>query len=395
MKILMITPYVPYPPASGGQIRTLNLLKHLHKKHYVTLVALSKNKKDLEYIESLQEYCDEVHICERPAKPWQFKNIISWFLSTKPFLVVRNYSPQARKKIEDLLQHDDYDVIHCETFYVMQHVPPTDIPILLVEQTIELEVYKHFVDAKPWWLRSLLNLDIMKLRYWEAAYWRKAQLVATVSEDDRQRVMQIEPRIDPIVVPNGAGEDMVMDALPHKALTKPTLLFQGNFSWLQNSEAAQYLIDRIVPSLIEKHPNMRLRIAGQHANKIAPHQHVEIVEIANDDIETVRNLYLESTIFLAPIFGPGGTRLKILAAMASGLPVVSTTTGVSGLEVVANTHVLLANTPEEFVSQVTRLLDDPTLYEHIRKEAFALIHEKYNWSSISRELEVAYTRVNQ
>jgi glycosyltransferase involved in cell wall biosynthesis len=298
----MITPYVPYPPASGGQIRTLNLLKHLHKTHYVTLVALSKNPHDQTYIDNLREFCDEVHICERPAKPWQIKNILKWIVSTKPFLVVRNYSPQARRTVEELLNNDEYDVIHCETFYVMPHVPATDVPILLVEQTIELEVYKHFVDSRPFWMRPFLNIDIAKLRYWEAFYWRKAELVATVSEEDKQRVTFLEPSIIPIIVPNGAGADMLIEKLPTKTTKDPVLLFQGNFSWLQNIEAALYLINNIVPELIKTYPNMTLKIAGQQASKVPAHPNVQIIEIANDDVKTVKDLYLSSTLFFSSYF---------------------------------------------------------------------------------------------
>ncbi len=391
MKILMITPYVPYPPASGGQIRTLNLLKHLHKHHYVALIALSKNDKDLEYIPKLKEFCDEVYICKRPEKPWQVKNILKWLVSTKPFLVVRNYSSDARKTIEELLAYETFDVIHCETFYVMPHIPEkTSTPTLLVDQTIELEVYKHFVDAQPWFMRPFLNIDIAKLRYWEPEYWKRASLVATVSQQDKQAVKTIAPSIKPVVIPNGAGEDMIIDSLPQKGADGQTLLFQGNFSWLQNVEAAHYLIENIVPPLVKKHPHVKLLIAGQRASIIKSHKHVEVIEIANEDIELVKKLYRTSSIFLAPIFGPGGTRLKILAAMASGLPIVSTSTGIQGLDVFHEKHVLIANDPQEFVRQISRLMEDRMLYQRLRKASFDLIHKTYNWSSISRQLEESY-----
>jgi len=395
MKILMITPYVPYPPASGGQIRTLNLLKYLHKKHYVVLVALSKNSSDNVFFTNLKEYCDEVYICRRPEKPWQIKNILRWLISSKPFLVVRNYSHEAAEAISELLKNDTFDVIHCETFYVMPHIPKTNTPTFLVDQTIELEVYKHYVDSQPWFIRPFLNIDIAKLRFWEPEYWKRASLVATVSEQDQQMVKAIAPNINPIVVPNGAGEDIRLKTLPKKKLNHPILLFQGNFSWLQNVEAAKYLIDKIVPPLLQKHPNITLKIAGQKASVIQKAPGVEIVEIENQDIETVKKLYRTSSLFLAPIFGPGGTRLKILAAMASGLPIVSTSTGVQGLDVVGGKHVLLANNPDEFITQISLLLKDNTLYQKLRKESFELINKTYNWESIAKKLEVAYRTLDK
>lgn len=395
MKVLMVTPYVPYPPASGGQIRTYNLLKYLSKKHQITLVALSKDDRDSKYVPALKKYCREIYICKKPEKPWQLKNILKSGFSTQPFLIVRNYSTEARETITNLLKKETFDVIHTETFYVMPHVPATRTPIVLVEQTVEFQVYKHFVDSLPLILRPALYIDIAKLRYWEAYYWRKASLMATVSEADRSIVKQQENDLDPIVVPNGAGEDMIMEQLPAKKSDKQELLFQGNFSWLQNVEAANYLIEKIIPRLKVEFPNIKLTIAGQLASKIRKTEYATIIDIPPSDIETVKKLYRESSLFLAPIFGPGGTRLKILAAMSCGLPVISTRTGISGLDVKDHVHVLLANNPDEFVQTVREALSDKSLYEKLRKSAFELIHSTYNWETIAKRLEVAYEDIKK
>src|SRR3989344_1468476 len=153
MKILMVTPYLPYPPASGGQIRTFNLLKYLSKKNDIVLVALYKTDHDKKYVSHLQEYCEKVYLCKRSENPWQPKNILKSLFSFQPFLIVRNFSPEAKKVLEDLLSKEHFDVIHSETFYVMPHIPQTEVPILLVEQTIEFKVYQHFIDTLPWIFR--------------------------------------------------------------------------------------------------------------------------------------------------------------------------------------------------------------------------------------------------
>lgn len=395
MKVLMVTPYVPYPPASGGQIRTYNLLKYLSKKHQITLVALSKDPSDSKYIPAIQKYCKEIHICKKPQKPWQINTILKSVLSTQPFLITRNYSHEARETITQLLKKESFDVIHTETFYVMPHVPQTRTPIVLVEQTVEFQVYKHFVDSLPIFIRPFLYIDIAKLRFWEAYYWKRAALMATVSEQDKKIVVQEEPNLDPIVVPNGAGEDMIIDRLPAKNSTNQTLLFQGNFSWLQNIEAANYLIENILPKLKQKFPSITLIIAGQHATKIRKTENAIIQDIQSNDIESVKRLYRESSLFLAPIFGPGGTRLKILAAMSCGLPVISTKTGISGLEVEDRKHVLVANNPQEFVDAVQLALENKPLYDTLRKNAFHLVHTTYNWETIAKRLEVAYETIKK
>jgi glycosyltransferase involved in cell wall biosynthesis len=393
MKILMLTPYLPYPPASGGQIRTLYLLKYLRANHDVTLVSLYKNEDEKKYAENLREYCNEIYLCKRAEKPWQIKNILRAVLTALPFLIVRNFSKEASVIIKDLLATNDYDVIHAETFYIMPHIPPTKVPVLLVEQTIEYKVYQHYISPLPAFLRWPLWLDIFKLKFWEKYYWSKANLVATVSESDQEQIKQLLPKLKTVIIPNGAGDEMFVTKFPKLDKEKPKLLFIGNFFWLQNVEAAEYLLKKVFPKLKEKLPNAELIIAGQNGSAKLSKQtdpQIKIVDLKPDDEQQVKNLYHSATLFIAPIYGPGGTRLKILASMASGLPVVSTKTGVQGLAVKNNEHVLIAQNPEEFVTSIIHILNDSKKYELIQKNAFKLAKENYSWNAIAEKLEKVY-----
>jgi len=394
MKILMLTPYLPYPPASGGQIRTLNLLKYLHERHSITLVSLYKNEKEKKYSKQLIPYCDRIYACRRAEKPWQLSILASAIFTPKPLLIARNFSQEAKLLLENLLKKERFDVIHAETFYIMPHIPTTKIPVLLVEQTVEHEVYQHFVNRLPLPLRLPLYYDIQKLKFWERHYWKKATLVASVSEADQHTIQQTAPEIKPVIIPNGAGDEMIVKVLKPKIKKPLTLLFQGNFFWLQNKEAARYLIDILAPLFFKKFPEAIIKIAGQETQRVrltsAPN--VSYTEIHPEDSVAVRKLYEESTVFIAPIFGPGGTRLKLLAAMASGLPIIASKTAVQGLDVAHNTHVLIAENPEDFTEQLKRLLNEKNLYEKIRTEAHALILKTYSWKSISQKLETYYQK---
>ncbi len=396
MKILMLTPYVPYPPSSGGQVRTYNLLKYLSKNNNITLVCLYKNEEEKKYYENLKNFCEKIYFCKRPSKPWTIKNILKAVFSSKPFLIVRNYSNKAEILLKELLNKEKFDIIHAETFYIMPHIPKTKTPIFLLEQTIEYQVYQHFVNSLPFFIRPFFLIDILKLKKWEKNYWQKAIKVGTVSEADKKIIMSIDKKINPVVIPNGAGEDMITKKLTAKNLKNPIALFQGNFYWLQNTEAALYLIKKIIPLAQKQFPNLKFIIAGQNAkNKIGNYKtkNLQIIDIKSNDVNKVKKIYQQATFFIAPIFGPGGTRLKILAAMASGLPVISTTIGITGLDVVNNKHVLIADNPEDFI-QAIKKLNNKNFYENIRKQAFLLIKEKYNWKKISEKLEQVYQMLN-
>lgn len=394
----MLTPYVPYPPASGGQIRTLNLLKYLSKNNEITLISLYKNDKDKQYIPALKNYCKHIYLCKRPEKPWQLRTIWKAITSSDPFLIVRNYSNEAKKAVDTVLKNEVFDVIHAETFYIMPHIKNTTTPIFLVEQTIEYKVYQHFVNSLPFFLRPLFMMDIMKLKRAERYYWKKAFLVGGVSEADRKEIRSLEPTINPVIIPNCAGDEMFVDTLTPKDLKKPTILFIGNFDWLQNTEAVTILAEKIAPIIHKRIPGARILVAGQNAHKKLPLKsgnNIEVISLAQDDSDTVLRLYKTSTLFIAPIFGPGGTRLKILAAMASGLPVISSQTGVEGLNLENNKHVLIANTPDEFVEQTIKILSDENLYETIRKRSYDLAVKEYSWKYIANKLEIVYKQIKK
>jgi glycosyltransferase involved in cell wall biosynthesis len=398
MKILMLTPYLPYPPSSGGQVRTFNLIKYLSKNNEITLISLYKFSEEKKYLRPLKKFCSEIHLCKRAEKPWQLKNIFKSVFSNRPFLIVRNYSEEAYQVLKKLLSENHYDVIHAETFYIMPHLPNTKVPIILVEQTIEYKVYQHFVHSLPFFLRPFFYLDIVKLIYWERYFWRKANLVATVSESDRAEIRKLEPMISPEIVPNGAGDEMLSLKLASKDLDHPKLLFMGNFFWLQNVEAAQYLVNNIYPLVTQHLKQAKLIIAGQNAtNKLglANKRHLEIINVKTDDIKTVKKLYKDATLFVSPIYGPGGTRLKILAAMAAGLPIVSSKTGIQGLDLKPGTDVLIADTISEFIKQIERILADRVLFQRIQKNSYKLVRQEYSWEKIALNLEQVYRKLTK
>jgi glycosyltransferase involved in cell wall biosynthesis len=395
MKILMVTPYVPYPPASGGQIRTLNLLKYLSQNNEIYLVSLYKNEGEKKYIQFLTKYCKQIHLCKRPEKPWQIKILFKTIFSTKPFLIIRNFSKEAEETIKKLLNNNNFDVIHSETFYVMPHIPETVVSILLVEQTIEYKVYQHFVDNIFVLLRPFFYLDVLKLSYWERYYWKKATVVATVSDFDSE-IIKNEEKIKSVVIPNGAGDEMFEDKIKNKSTQKPILLFLGNFFWLQNQEAAEYLLKKILPKLKNKLQNFTIIIAGQKAHAIKSNsKNVKIINIDPDDAKKVKELYNKSTLFIAPIFGPGGTRLKILASMASGVPVISTNIGIEGLDVHDKKHVMIANNADEFVNSIKKILLSKKLYNTLKNNSYELVKKNYNWKKISKMLEVVYQNIQK
>ena len=398
MKILMLTPYLPYPPSSGGQVRSYNLIKNLAKDHQITLFSLIKDDEEKKYIKELEKYCRLVKVFKRSEKPWTLKNILRTGFSLYPFLVIRNLAAREKQAVEKELKADKYDLIHAETFYVMPHLPETFIPIVLTDQTIEYQVYQHFVKNFWFWpLKPFLYFDVLKLRFWEKKFWQKANKVIAVSQSDRKKMLSLDPKLDVGVVPNGAGEDL-MALWPKKTDSKSEvkILFQANFLWLQNTEAALFLVKEIFPLIKKEIPEAICQIVGQKAEeklKQINQEGVKIIDLENDDIEGVKKAYREASVFLSPLSGPGGTRLKILGAMAAGVPIVTSPVGIEGIDAQDGVQVLIRKNPKDLAKAVVKILKDKDFYQKITKEARSLVEKKYSYQAVAKTLDRIYKEV--
>ena len=398
MKILMLTPYLPYPPSSGGQVRSYNLIKNLASKHEITLFSLIKNEKEKSYIVELEKYCHKVRVFNRPSKPWTLKNILRTGFSLYPFLVIRNLSEEEKKAVVEELYAEKYDLIHAETFYVMPHIPETKVPILLVDQTIEFQVYQHYVkNNKNFFLKPFLYLDVFKIKYWELAFWQKANMVVAVSDSDKVKMIKFVDNLKVRVVPNGAGEDLMNVWMKKEPQRIPIVFFQANFSWLQNIEAASTLVEKIFPLIKEKISVVQCRIVGQSAKEKVGglgKKDIKVIDLENSDIKGVIDAYKKATVFVAPLEGPGGTRLKILGAMAAGVPIVTSQIGIEGIEAVNNQEVLVGRNWREMAEKTISLLKNKKVYDQLALNARKLVEEKYSYKSIADLLSRFYLEVS-
>ena len=391
MKVLMITPYLPYPLYSGGQIRTYNLLKNLAKSHEITLFAFVKVVVP-DHIKALEKFCKKIEVFRR-RRAWSIVNILVSGFSFYPFLVAIYYSLSLRKRIREELSLNKYDLIHAETFYVMPNIPQTNVPILLVEQTIEYLVYAHFLETLSLKVfKALLALDIFKLKFWEKFYWKRADKVVAMSASDKNKMRKLVPNLSVEIIPNGVDSSF-FSKVKQKKGKSAVILFVGNFSWLQNREAVYFLIEKIWPNVKNKIKDARLLIVGRNPSEgirnLVRNFKVQLESSVND----IRDVYAKSDVMIAPIFGPGGTRYKILEAMASSLPVVTTGMGAEGLPVKHREHILIANEQYTLTEQTIKLLSDKKLRDRISENARLLVQKEFDWRKISEKLDKLYKSV--
>ncbi len=396
MKVLMLTPYLPYPLLSGGQIRTYNLLKQLAPKHEITLFSLIKHESEKQLIKQIAPYCKKVQVFRRSEKPFTLKNIFHTAISQYPFLVVRNRVAEVTDAVKAELMNTQYDLIHAETFYMMPHLPKTNVPTILVEQTIEYSGYESYAKKASWLVRGVLNLDINKIRRWEKHYWQIADRLIVMSNEDKKFITQHVSQPNKIdVVANGVDIDWF--AQKAKQLpNSPTVLFVGTFNWLPNQEAVRFLVNRVWPLIYQKLPKAKLMIVGNAPTTevlgyINKYPNISV----QGGIPDIRDAFAHAHILIAPVFDGKGTRYKILEAMASQTAIVATKTAVEGLGLTPNKQALIADTAPEIAEHALELLNDDRRREQLAQAGLRFVTNHYDWSLISRKLDKIYQTIGE
>jgi glycosyltransferase involved in cell wall biosynthesis len=395
MKILMLTPYLPFPLFSGGQIRTYNLLKNLSKKHTITLFSLIKNTDELKYVSELEQYCSEIRVFKRSEKPFTLKNIFRAGTSPYPFLVVRNLVPEVKSAVSEAIKQQSFDVIHAETFYMMPNIPRTKIPVILVEQTIEYLGYESYArSSKLWPIKPLLYFDIFRIKYWEEYFWKNSSRLIAMSDQDRTFMTKTcanVPQID--VVENGIDQAF-FEQKKKKQTKQPTVLSVGTFKWLPNIEAVKYLLTDIWPRIQTSIPTAQLRIVGHSPTKeiIAMAEKMHNVSV-DGNVADIRDAYAEADVLIAPVLSGKGTRYKVLEAMATETPVVGTPLAVEGLDLQNEKHALIASGADSLAEATVRLLKDAPLRKKLAQHAKQYVSQSFDWKLIASKLNSIYEDV--
>ena len=262
------------------------------------MISFIREDSENNYVQELKKFCREIYTFKK-LKPFSATNILKSGFTSYPALMTMYLSNNVKKKIAEILRREKFDLIHAETFYVMSNIPEIKIPRLLVEQTIEYKVYQSFVSSICFYpLKKLLEIDVKKIKKWEKHYWRVADKVVTMSEADCVIMHQEIPSLNIDVVPNGVDTESFFK-IQKQSDNGKTILFLGNFKWIQNKEAVFYLRDKIWPLIIEKCPQAKLWIVGKNPSQ-------EILGMASknitvESVDDIRRAFAKSDVLLAPM----------------------------------------------------------------------------------------------
>ena len=392
----MIIPYIPRLSQSGGQNSSYYSIKYLSADNNITLICLSPDTKGLN---DIKKYCSKVVVVKR-GKTWDIKKIILTALSPYPFLVMKHINKKFRQAIKNELDNGDFDLIHCDCFYPMPNIPKTKIPIVLVDLTVEYNVYKHYVETVTGWkkiLKPFLWIDVLKLKFWETHYWKNTHTVVAFAEEDQKLISKITGRNDIELFQNGVDNKFFEDKAKTKKSEFPSILHGvSNMKWMQNRESVEMIMKDSWHKIKKAIPNCKLYIIGRHAPDYYSHYASDDIIVKEADFDGQAKdpmyYYQHSWVLIAPMGSGGGTRNKFLEAMACRLPIVTTPEGMGGIKITNNKESIIC--PHSKVADnVIDLLKNNKKRQKMGEEANKLIASKYSYQNSVKGLNQIYQKV--
>ena len=379
MNILFLSGWFPYPPDNGSKLRIGSLLKGLASRHDITLLSFADQPEQALDKSTALTFCRDVQIV-----PWKDYNPNNrrarlGFLDSRPRSMVDTYSPEMEERICQTLTTRQYDVVIASQLTVASYAHLFGgLPALFEEAELGI-FFEQFNNAKSVRRKLRHGLTWMKHRRYVANLLRYFQACTVVSERERELLKQCAPKFQSIqVIPNCINLDEYSE---QRVSVRPnTLVFTGSFRYFANHEAMVWFLSQVYPRIQAPIPDVRLTITGDHGNLALPAAtNVSLTGF----VAQVHPIIASSSVSLAPLLQGGGTRLKILEAMALRTPVVATSKGAEGLDATPEEHLLIADSAEDFARQVLRLLQDSQLHRRLADNAYRLVKEKYDWAKVT------------
>jgi len=401
MRILWLKSDLLLPLDKGGKLRTWHLMRHLAQRHEITYLAFAEPGTPAADVDGMKEVAAHVETIARaePAKGTArfFADAALHLADPLPYAVGKYRSRAFRRRLNDLLAREAFDLIVCDFLVPAVNLPTRlPCPAVIFTHNVESEIWRRHAETKTGINKWLYGAQYRRMLRFEAATLARFDGVLAVSDVDRDSFARLYPGAitSPVhVVQTGVDTDYFRPIGNQRSAISNDLVFTGSMDWLPNEDAMLYFCRDVLPIIRAEEPAATVTIVGRAptpaVRKLADdHAGVRVTGRVDD----VRPYMDEAAVYIVPLRIGGGTRLKIFEAMAMGKAVVSTTVGAEGLPVVDGTHVVIADQPDAFAHAVVALMRDPVRRASLESAARTLVMERYDWSAVAGDLESALER---
>ena len=394
MRVLLVTLGFPYPPDSGTRIRDFNLLRQLAGSVHVCLCCLLTEDLPADW-KMLERYCETIETFRPPrSSTWtSLTSLLRGLGSGRPLATRPYHFVGMEQKIRGIVQSRAVDLVQIEHSFLACYrdaIPQeAGCRTILSFHNVGSLQYRRIASLKTSLVSRLGFLAKAALMQgWEAKIASRFDRSLVVSRKEAELLHAEDSTLSISVIENGVDCELYQP-LPEPA-SKPALLFLGVLSYPPNTDAVMWFVREIWPLVRGEISDVELRVAGHSPpSELQNLDSAEGISVSGYVKEPL-SLYQQTHVVIVPLRAGGGTRLKILEAMALGRLVVSTSIGCEGLEVTSGVHLIVADTPGEFSAAVLMAMKDPQLRKDIATNARRLVESRYSWAIIGRKLVNVY-----
>ncbi len=395
--ILVLTGALPYPLITGAKIRTFNLLKKLADEFDIDLLTIITDESERRHIEAIEKTGIACHYLIMPGLAGKFKKttdaLLSYLLS-EPYLTRHYRSHTYRERLEQLLAVKTYDVIHCDSISMTPNLRGLDkTRLILTQHNIEQVIWAGYVRragnpiAHAYYQNQYRKVQRLE-RQLDDTYGH----VVTVSDNDKRMLSQFYPDDRIVVVENGVDPVLYRNDTPLDG--KSGIVFTGSLDWIPNIDGLTWFACDVYPFLRATVPGLQVKIVGRRPSpRLLDVLSTRTAVTVQADVPEIQPYLHGARVMIVPLHIGGGSRLKILEAMASGLPVVSTAKGAEGLDVTHDKNILIADEPEEFAKALIDVMNDDALHRRLAEAGLELIKARYSWDTAAQPLADLWRRV--
>lgn len=394
LKILFLTYGVPWPPDSGGRIRDFNLLRSLAPHAEIVLCCFAKDESEIPDLSALRSLCREVRIY-RPGRRslWEHAGAIAkalWAgrpLATHPF-----YYAEFASELLAVARREAVEIFQIEHSFLAGYgdaVPENCRPVLSFHNVGSVQYARMARLDTGLRRRAGFLLKALLMRRWEARYAGRFSRCITVSSADAAVLRRANPSLSVSVVENGV--DCLKFRMLSEAPSGNDVLFAGVLGYPPNTDAVRFFCQRILPLVRREVPDARLLIAGKSPPPEVRSLAASGAALVLPDVADIIPCYQRVRLAVVPLRAGGGTRLKILEAMALGRAVVSTSIGCEGLSVAHGRDILIADHPGDFAACVVSLLRDAASRAELAARARHTVESNYDWRIPAAKLLEVYS----
>ena len=391
MKLLWVYSDFLHPTNRGGQIRTLETLKCLHRRHEVHYAGLW-NPKFPEGPARATEYASYVYPVRRTVtektSPAFLIQLAKGLVTDIPVAVFRHRNDEMRATVDRLLREHSFDHVVCDFLSSAPHFSDLSRAVLF-QHNVEAMIWKRHVEhAGSLLRRTYFRRQARLMLEYEQQVCRSVKNIIAVSDADAKKMRELYGVQHLAAVPTGVDLGYFQPTVEAQPTTD--LVFVGSMDWMPNIDGAVWFVSEVLPLIKRKVPGCSLAIVGRTPGR-------EVTELAEREpgiritgtVADVRSWLWESKVSIVPLRIGGGTRLKIYEAMAARTPVVSTAVGAEGLDITPGENILIADEPEAFAEACVRLLNDGNERRRLADAAWQHVETKHSWEAAAVEFERA------